>query len=103
MDESEVFALAAQSANLAEQIKILEGERTKLNDTLVAHMLANSLKTVKTDNLGVTLVQGTRAQVNKQLLLQNGVDADIIEKSSTRSDFCYVRITVAKDDEDASE
>lgn len=83
----ELAAIRQQQKEMEQRAKELTGELTELfSDT--GHQKVQTPEGIK-----ITLVAGSRSNLNKQLLIENGVTADIIERSTKISTFTSIKIT----------
>ena len=74
--------------------KELETAARELTEKLT-EMFADSghTRVQASDGTKITFVAGSRSNLSKKLLIENGVTADIIEKSMTVSTFNMIKIT----------
>jgi hypothetical protein len=104
-DAVEVFGHRYKAfAKLAEELKgineaksQLEKEAKDLNTKLIKLWADCPAKTVLEGGAKVTLVSFERGTIDKQLLMENGVEASTIIKSTKMTPVQFVKITPAKE------
>lgn len=79
-----------------EKLKVLEEEKKRLDNEIMALMTQNGMIKVMHIGRPVSLVEGTRTSLNKEKLLMSGVPATTIVKCSDTSHFTYVLVGKAK-------
>jgi|ERR1700676_3930424 len=90
--------LTAELRAVNEAKKQLEKESKTLTTALVELFADCPAKTVLEDGAKVTLVSFERGTIDKQLLLENGVPASTITKSTKMTPVEFVKITAAKEE-----
>lgn len=80
-------------AAIRQQQKEMEQRAKELTTELTELFSDSGHQKVVDGEIRVTLVAGSRANLNKQLLIENGVTADILEKSTKVSTFTGIKIS----------
>lgn len=76
----------------------LEKERAELNTRIGEILDGHGFESLKHHDMKVTRITSSRATLKRELLLENGVGPEIIEKSTVTTEYKYVRLDVDKED-----
>ena len=87
-------------AEIRLQQRLLEEAARGLTESLTELFSDSGHQKVVDGEIKVTLVAGQRANLNKQLLIENGVTADILERSTKISTFTSIKISRPGEKED---
>lgn len=86
-----------QSAALAYKIKQLDEEKRKIQAELSVLLKNEDVKTVKVDEIRVTLVESSNSHLDKQKLIAAGVPVGVIQAATVVKPYTYVKITEPKE------
>jgi hypothetical protein len=92
-------AFAKKTRRLEEvkaEIKKLEEEEEELSAEMSVSLIKHKTDLCMVDDMRVRLCNGANTSINKGLLLKNGVAVDVIERSTKRSEYTYIKITPPK-------
>lgn len=87
-------------AEVQKQIHDLEAEKKDLQGELAVEMISCEAELCMVDDYRTRLCSGGNATIDKTLLLKNGVGVDVIEASTKRTSYKYVKVTPPKGAED---
>ena len=100
-EESSPEAMVQRRQYLKDQIKAMSTEKEELDSMIGVELInlgvADSGEAVRIDRWNVKMVQSKNTRLDRALLLDNGVPADVIEASTVVKPYTFVDIREAKD------
>lgn len=92
------FALRVKRlAEVNAQYKELEAEKKAIGEELKSLMVKIPAEKVMVDGIRVNYISQSQPTLKKELLLEEGVSAEIIEKCTKYTDKTYVTVTPPKE------
>lgn len=91
-------ALCGRYREILDEQKRLESERKELSSQITPLLEAYDADSVVGDGWTASRVTGVRTMLMPELLLENGVAMDIIDKSTKRVEYSYLQVRAADPD-----
>jgi len=76
------------------KFKSIKGELDELNKEVLQIMLAANVKAVAVGELIVKVIDSSSSRIDKNKLLDYGVEPTIISESTVRTEYSYLKVTI---------
>lgn len=92
--------LALKRFKLSQEKKVIEEDIKEINSRIegeISGLGVDGLKSVRVDDLRITVVNGSSSTISAERLLELGVPADKILKATKRTEYVTVQVTQTRE------